>query len=166
MTDTEKGILPENIDVSFLPTEEDYVYMNLEKEKYLTPKANKIIFRIIGMAGILSGTAGLVLRNGNIIETICFLLLITVSLFVISFYDVIRPYLVFKSSSAFFRYNEKDIISKNLSINDKTITVNDELHRISIPKEYIYEVYKSKRTLFIFLDKEEFIYIPLRVLNS
>ena len=72
MNDTEKGILPENIDVSFLPTEEDYVYMNLEKEKYLTPKANKIIFRIIGMAGILSGTAGLVLRNGNIIETICF----------------------------------------------------------------------------------------------
>ncbi len=156
----------EKMNVSFLPTEEDHIYMNLEKEKYMTPKENKIIFLSVGMIGILAGTAGLLLKNESIIESICYLLLIAVGLFVISYYDIIKPFLTYKNSSAFYRYHEKDIISKTVSVDDDTLTVKDELHKISIPKKYIYDVYRGKKTLFIFLDKEEFIYIPLRVLSE
>lgn len=156
----------ENLNVSFLPTEEDYVNMCLERQKYITPKENKIIFLIIGTIGILSGTIGLINRRENILETICFLLLISVGLFVISYYDIIKPFILFGSSSKFYRYHEKDINSKTVCINEETVTVNDEFHKITIPKKYIYEIYKSKKTLFIFLDKEEFIYIPLRVMDD
>ncbi len=155
----------EKLNVSFLPTEEDYVNMCLERQKYITPKENIIIFFITGIIGILSGTAGMINRSSYMSENICWLLLIASGLFVISYYDIIKPFIVYNAASKFYRYHEKDINSKTVNITEDTVTVNDELHKISIPRKNIYDIYEGRKTLFVFLDKEEFIYIPKRVIG-
>ena len=152
--------------VSFLPTESDYVMMCLERQKYLTPKENRVLFPVAGIIDIVCGTLGMILRGESVFEMICWLLLIAAGLLILSYYDVIKPFFIAGSAASYYRYHQKDINSKTICINAESITVSDELHRISVPREYVYKIYQAKKTLFIFLDQEEFIYIPGRVIEE
>ena len=156
----------EQLNVSYLPTLEDHINMTLEKLNMSVPKENKIIFRIIGAIAVMCATAGFIYLNENIIQTICWIILTAAGLFIISYYDITRPYLERSRASRFYNYHKKDICSKTVMIKDGKLIVSDEASKVKIPFDFIYRVRQTKNTVFIFYDEVHFCYIPVRVLSE
>lgn len=151
---------------SFLITEEDFVNMQLSKSKYLIPKENKIILRVMGIIAILCGAAAFINVRGNVYQIICWFLLIVIGLYALSYYDVINPSMIRKNAFDFYRFHQKAIYSKTVEFTDESFTMSDQEYKVCIPKKYIYKIVESKTTVFIFTDRQEFSFIPKRVLSK
>ncbi len=155
-----------DITVSFLITEEDFISMQLSRNKYIIPKENKMIFRITGIISILIGSAAFINIRENIYQIICWFLLIAMGCYVMSYYDVINPYLIKKDSSEFYKRNKKEISSKTVILTENEFSVRDNKHHLKIPLIYICAIAESKTTVLVYTDIEQFCFIPKRVLNE
>ncbi len=156
----------EKLNVSYLPTLEDHINMTLEKLQLSVPKENKIIFRIIGIIAVMCATAGFINLNENIIQTICWIILTAAGLYIISYYDITRPYLERNRALRFYNYHKKDLCSKTIMIKGGLLCVSDERSTVKIPFDFIYRIRQTKNTVFIFYDEAQFCYIPKRVLSE
>jgi len=154
------------ISESFLITQEDFVNMQLEKRSLTVPKENKIIFRISGIIAIACGTAAFINIRDNIYQVICWFILIVIGCYVHSYYDVIDKAILAKNAVDFYKYNQKDISSKNIEFSEEEFKISDESHCMNIPKKYIYKICEEKNTVFVFTDIENFYYIPKRILSG
>lgn len=154
------------IEETFLVTEEDFINMQLSKIKYLTPKENILILRIMGIIAILCGTAAFINVRGNIYQIICWFLLIAIGLFCLSYYDVINPVIIRKQAGKFYHFNQKAINSKTIRLDHQEFSITDEEHTIKLPVQYIYQIAETSSTVLIFFDKEEFGFVPKRILSE
>lgn len=151
---------------SFCITEEDFLQMSVLRAKCITPGPVRMLFRISGVIVTACGVAAFINIRGSLLHTVCWILLIAVGLFVFSYYDVIDPFITQKQAQAFYKYNSDDLISKTVIFNSSGFSIYDEFHKISIPAEYIYKAVEGKNILMIFIDKEEYYFIPKRVLSD
>lgn len=154
------------LETSFLITEDDFINMELTRKKYITPKENKFILRVLGFIAILCGVSAYLFIKGNGYQIICWLLLIVIGLFSMSYYDVINPSMLRKQAKTFYNFNKGAIVSKTVCLTDDMLEIKSDNHRISIPKKYIYKIVESKNTVMFFIDKEEYCFIPLRVFSE
>lgn len=154
------------LETGFLITEEDYVHMALENKKYNTPKENRFIVRILGIIAVFCGICAYFVIRGNIYQLICWLLLVAIGLFGLFYYDVINPSMVRKQAKNFYNFNKNIIESKTVKFYDDEIKIFSENHKLSIPKKYIYRIAESKHTVFIYFDKNEFCFIPVRIFSE
>ena len=129
-------------------------------------KENKIILRIVGIIATVGGAAAFINIRGNIYQTICWFLLIGVGLYVFSYYDVTDPFLTYKQAQAFYRYNSESFNSKTVIFTPTLFSINDDSHKLSVPPEYIHSAVEGKNTLIIFIDNEQYYFIPKRVLSE
>lgn len=154
------------LEESFLITEKDYVNMSAEKNKYLIPKENRIILRILGILAICCGTAAFInIRNG-IYQTVCWVLLIIIGLYVLCYYDIINISMIRKQSAAFYNIYKKSIHSKSVRLYSDKFEIKSEERRLVIPKKYIYKTVEGKNTIIIFIDKNEFCFLPKRIFSE
>ncbi len=154
------------LNVSFLPTIEDYVYMRLERLGLKTSKEIRMFFRIIGIIGFMGGAAGFLNLRENIVQIICWILLMIAGLYMLSYYDIIRPSVERNRAVRFFNYNKRNICSKNIKLENGVLTAADELSSIRLTGESIYSIEETKNNIFIFYDIENFIYIPKRSITE
>lgn len=151
---------------SYLITAEDFVNMQLAKEKYQTPKENSMILRILGVIAVLCGIAAFMNVRNSLYQVICWILLIFIGLAAISYYDIINPYLIQKQAEDFFELNSSEIASKTVIFTEEEFELSEENHKIKIPKNYIYCIAESKNMILIFFDQNEFSFIPKRVFSE
>ena len=151
---------------SYRITEKDFLQMSILRSRYLTPKENKIILRIVGIIATVGGAAAFINIRGNIYQTICWFLLIGVGLYVFSYYDVTDPFLTYKQAQAFYRYNSESFNSKTVIFTPTLFSINDDSHKLSVPPEYSHSAVEGKNTLIIFIDNEQYYFIPKRVLSE
>ena len=138
------------LNVSFLPTIEDYVYMRLERLGLKTSKEIRIFLNL----------------RENIVQIICWILLMIAGLYMLSYYDIIRPSVERNRAVRFFNYNKRNICSKNIKLENGVLTAADELSSIRLTGESIYSIEETKNNIFIFYDIENFIYIPKRSITE
>ena len=151
---------------SYRITEKDFLSMSVLRARYLTPKENKIILRIVGIIAAVCGAAAFINIRGNIYQTVCWFLLIGVGLYVFSYYDVTDPFLTHRQAQAFYRYNSESFNSKTVIFTPSEFSISDEAHKLSVPIKYIYSAVEGKDTLIIFIDTEHYYFIPKRVLSE
>ncbi|MGN1458054.1 MAG: YcxB family protein [Acutalibacteraceae bacterium] len=154
------------LETGFLITEEDFINMSLTRQKYSTPKENRLIMRILGFLAVLCGVAAYIVLRGNIYQIICWLLLITIGLFALFYYDVINPSMIRKQAKKFYNFNKNAITSKTVRFYDDSFQINSDNYKLSVPKKFIYTAVESKTTILIYLDKNEFCFIPKRVFSE
>ena len=80
-----------SIEKCFLVTKEDYVNMTVDKNSYLTPKENKIILRVMGMIAVCCGAAAFVSIRESIYQILCWLILILIGFYALSYYAFRDP---------------------------------------------------------------------------
>ena len=154
------------LETGFLITQEDFVNMSLTKQKYSTPKENRLILRILGFLAVLCGVAAYIVLRGSIYQIICWILLIAIGLFALFYYDVINPSMIRKQAKNFYDFNKNAITSKTVRFYDDAFQISSENYKLSVPKSYIYTAVESKTTILIFLDKNEFCFIPKRAFSE
>lgn len=154
------------LETGFLITKEDFVYMTLDVKKYNTPKENTLIMRILGFIAVCCGVAAYIEIGGNIYQQICWLVLIAIGLFALFYYDVINPSMLRKQAKNYFNFNENSIGSRTVRLYDDFFEINSETYKVSVPKKYIYKIVESKHTILIFLDKNEYCFIPKRIFSD
>ncbi len=154
------------IETGFLITENDFINMTLTRKRYITPKENKVILRVLGFIAVLLGVVAYIFLRGNLYQIICWILLIAIGLFVLFYYDVINPAMIITQSKNFYSLNKKQITSKTVKIYENMFEIVSDRYRASVPKKYIYMIVESKNTIMIFLDKDEFCFIPTRVFSE
>lgn len=151
---------------SFLITEKDYVNMSLERLKYITPTANKIFLTAAGMLAIVTGSSLFIFYRGGIFFIICQLILIVAGLYMVSYSDVINPYITRTAAVKYYRYYQKSIFSKTVIISDDTIKIRDESHSLVLTGDMIFHIAEGKYTIFIYTDPGEFTFIPKRAMSE
>lgn len=154
------------ISESFLITEEDYIRMQLEKRSYQVPPENKILLRILGMLAVFCGAAVMIYVRGEFWQQFCWILLIVIGLYNLSYYDVLDPVMIRNASVRFYRFNQKSISSRTIEMTDETISLVSEDHRLKLPKKYLYRIIETASTVFFLIDRDEFIFLPKRVLSE
>ncbi len=151
----------------FIVTEKDYVNMMNDVNQFRIPKENKIILRILGIIAVCCGTAAFINLRESIYQTICWIILIIIGFYVLSYYDVINPVQIKKQASKFYRYHSKMIKNAvTFQMNDELIHILSETHQLHLPKKYIHQIAECNHTILIFIDKNEFSFIPKRVVND
>lgn len=155
------------IEASFLVTEEDFINMTLSKKKHTTPKENILIMRILGFIAVLCGIGAYAFIGGNLYQIICWILLILIGLFCLFYYDVINPAMIRKQAKNFYSFNKSAISSKTVRFYEngafEMVSAN---YKVSVPKKYIYDISDNDNTIIIFLDKNNYCFIPKRVFTE
>lgn len=154
------------ISESFRITEDDFVCMSAALAKYRCPKMNKIIFRIMGIIAVACGAAAFINIRDTVYHTICWFLLIAIGMYVFSYYDVIDPFLMKSQAQQFYRSKGESLNSKTAVFGEERFELRDEEHTITIPWQFIYSVVEGKDTILVFVDMNEYCFIPKRVLDD
>lgn len=151
----------------FLITKDDYVHMMLDRKKFFTPKENKIILRILGIIAVCSGVAAFINIRESVYQTICWILLILIGFYALSYYDVICPSQIRKNASKFYEANSKFLQNAlTLHVGDELFELTSEMHKVCVPQRYIYKIIEGKNTILVFFDKNEYCFIPKRAVNE
>lgn len=151
---------------SFHITEEDFIGMSLTLAKYRSPKENRMIFRIVGIIAVVCGAVAFINIRDTVYHTICWFLLIAIGLYVFSYYDVINPFLMKSQARQFYSSKGETLNSKTAIFSEDRFELRDEEHTLSLPWKYIYKAVEGKETLMIFVDMNEYCFIPKRVLDD
>lgn len=154
------------LSVDFLPTEDDFINFVLTEKNAKIEKSNKIIFRVIGFIVILCGVAAIFFIGGGLMLNICWILLVAIGLFVISYYDMINPYMIRSSAKNIYNKNKEKFVSKSIEFFDDSIKITSDRYKGVIPFKYIYKIVESKKTVIIYFDLKESVYIPKRVFSD
>ncbi len=156
-----------SIEKCFLVTKEDYVNMTVDKNSYLTPKENKIILRVMGMIAVCCGAAAFVSIRESIYQILCWLILILIGFYALSYYDVIAPVQSEKYAQKYYEYHRKQLESSvTLCVTEELFQTHTAAHQLCLPQKYIYQIIEGKHTILVFIDKNEFCFIPKRVLDD
>ena len=154
------------VEASFLITEEDFVRMSLERKQDSILKDNKIILKAMGLIAVCSGAAAFVIMGGSIYQRICWLILIAIGLYAVSYYDVIVFYMTRKSSVVFYGNNKKSIESQNVRLYEDKFEISSENRKIKVPLKYIYRITEGKNTILVYTDREELFFLPKRIISD
>ncbi len=154
------------IQISFLITKEDYLSMELEKQHWLTPKENKVILCIIGLTALCCGTAAFFGRPGSLYHQFGLLLLILTGFYAISYYDLVKPFLIKKQAERFYEKNHRNIGSQIVRFYEDRFEMTAENRSLHIPYRYLYKIVEGNKILLLFTDKNESVFLPKRVLSE
>ena len=135
----------------YIITEHDYIHTSLAQRRFKTSKADRLIMNILGILAIFIGLYMLIFSGDGIIKTICWILLIAMGLFSVSFYEIIGPSLV--------RYQAKN------EYEDEVKIVSDR-YRGNIPYRYFFQVLDDKKVIIFYLDENDYISIPKRLFTD
>ena len=155
-----------NIEAAFLITEEDFVNMQIAKAKYMVPKENAVILKIMGVIAVFCGIIAFVYIRGSLYQLISWLLLIAVGLYCLFYYDLINPLITKKQAVGFYQFHQRAIGSKLFHLQNEQFSFTDEDHKITVPVDYIFELVETPDTIFIFFDQNEFGFVPKRVFQD
>ena len=154
------------LEESYLITKQDYINMSSDYRRYNTPKENIIILRVLGIIAVCIGIAAFININGSVYQNICWIFLIIIGFYTLSYYDVISPSITRKQAAGFYDVYKGSIHSRTIRFFDDRVELTSEERKLRIPKKYLYKIYVSKDTVMIFTDISEFIFIPKRVLSE
>ncbi len=152
--------------VSFLITENDFLDMSILRSYCTIPRTNKIVLLITGITAVLCGGLAFINIGGNIFQNICWVLLIFIGFYCISYYDVIEPLLMKSQARSFYRYNKEKLGSREFVFGGKYFEMKSDDHKLRIPAEYIFKAVEGKNTVIIFLDNDEYCFISKRILDE
>ena len=141
----------------YIITEHDYIHTSLAQRRFKTSKADRLIMNILGILAIFIGLYMLIFSGDGIIKTICWILLIAMGLFSVSFYEIIGPSLV--------RYQEK-IGSRNIAFYEDEVKIVSDRYRGNIPYRYFFQVLDDKKVIIFYLDENDYISIPKRLFTD
>ena len=99
----------------YIITEHDYIHTSLAQRRFKTSKADRLIMNILGILAIFIGLYMLIFSGDGIIKTICWILLIAMGLFSVSFYEIIGPSLVRYQAKNEYNANKEKIGSRNIA---------------------------------------------------
>ncbi len=154
------------LEESFLITKQDHINMSIDYRRYITPKENIIILRVLGIIAVCIGAAAFINIKGGVYQSICWIVLIVIGFYTLSYYDVISPSITRKQAAHFYDVYKGSIHSKTVRFFDNRVELTSEERKLRIPKKYLYKIYVSKDTVMIFTDISEFLFIPKRVLSE
>ena len=120
----------------YIITEHDYIHTSLAQRRFKTSKSDRLIMNILGILAIFIGLYMLIFSGDGIIKTICWILLIAMGLFSVSFYEIIGPSLVRYQAKNEYNANKEKIGSRNIAFYEDEVKIFyiDENDYISIPK--------------------------------
>ncbi len=154
------------LEETFLITEEDYVNMSLERKKLLIPKKNRMIVLAAGIFALCAGVMGMIFLRNSLYHAFSYIVLILLGMYAISYYDVVDRSLIRKSASDFYTVNQKALHSQTIRIYDSKLEILSENRRLRIPRSFIYQIAEGNTSVIIFLDKNEFIFFPKRIITE
>ena len=162
MSGMEKAFFEE----SFLITKEDLINMNIDREKLSVSKKRKVLLYAAGVAAVCAGVLLLLNFRDSFYHGLCWVMLIVIGLYCISYYEVISPALTRSQSARFYEVFKSSIHSRTVRFYKEKIDFISEERKIRIPIDHIYSIAEGKNTVLIFTDEENFCFVPKRVLDA
>ena len=132
----------------YIITEHDYIHTSLAQRRFKTSKSDRLIMNILGILAIFIGLYMLIFSGDGIIKTICWILLIAMGLFSVSFYEIIGPSLVRYQAKNEYNANKEKIGSRNIAY------------------RYFFQVLDDKKVIIFYLDENDYISIPKRLFTD
>lgn len=158
---------PPILTADYLTTETDYINTYLAQKRYETKTLDKVITRILGSLIFCCGLVMLIFFNdGGIIKTICWILLVVIGLFLISYHDVIVLAMVRNRAKNEYRANKEKFQTRNIAFFEDRAEIRSERYNGNIPYKYIYKILEDKNVIIIFIDNNDFHAVPKRIFSE
>lgn len=150
----------------YLTTEHDHIHTYIAMQKLEISKGDRIIMCALGILAIFIGLYMLIFSSGGIIKHICWILLVAMGLFSISFYEVISPSLARIRARNEYNANKDKFVSKNIAFYEDEVKIVSDRYKGNIPYKYFFKVFEDKKVIIFYLDKNDYISIPKRLFTD
>ncbi len=150
----------------YLTTEYDYIYTNLAQLKHETKTLDKVIMIVLGLTAICCGVFTLIFVGGGFLKNVCWVLLIVIGLFLVSFHDVINPSMTRTKAKKVFNANKDKFVSRNVMFYEDSVEILSDRYKGNIPYKYLYYVLEDKNVIVLYLDKNDYISVPKRLFSE
>ena len=150
----------------YIITEHDYIHTSLAQRRFKTSKSDRLIMNILGILAIFIGLYMLIFSGDGIIKTICWIMLIAMGLFSVSFYEIIGPSLVRYQAKNEYNANKEKIGSRNIAFYEDEVKIVSDRYRGNIPYRYFFQVLDDKKVIIFYLDENDYISIPKRLFTD
>lgn len=151
---------------NYITTESDHIYTYMTQLRYETKVYEKVIMLILGLIAICCGVFTLIFVGGGFMKNICWVLLILIGLFLISFHDMINPSMTRTRAKKEYVANKDKFVSRNISFFEDHVKITSDRYKGNIPYKYLFYVLEDKNVIIFYLDKNDYISIPKRVFSD
>ncbi len=151
---------------SFLMTKEDYIDYSQEKSRMMTPKINMILLRIFGILAVCGGVIAMIYGSSEFWIKASFILLILIGFYLLSYYEVIVPVMVRNRAVRIYEFYQRSMVSQTIRLYADRIEVMSEDRKLRLMKKKIYGIREGKNSWILFYDRENFCYVPKRILDE
>lgn len=150
----------------YITTENDHIYTYLAQQKHETSKFDRAIMGILGIIIIFLGLYMLIFIGGDFIKNICWVLLVAIGLFLVSFHEVINPSLTRVRAKNDYNANREKFASKSIAFYESEVKIVSDRYKGNIPYKYFFQVLEDKKVIIFYLDKNDYISIPKRLFTD
>lgn len=150
----------------YITTEHDYIYTYLAQQKYETSKVDRAIMGILGIIIIFLGLYMLIFIGGSFVKTVCWLLLVAIGLFLVSFHEIINPSLTRIRAKNEYNVNKDKFSSRSIIFYEEEVKIVSDRYKGNIPYKYFFRILEDKKVIILYLDKNDYISIPKRLFTD
>lgn len=150
----------------YITTEHDYIHTYIAQQRFEISKGDRIIMSTLGILAIFIGLYMLIFVRGGLIKHICWILLVAMGLFSVSFYEVISPSWARIRAKNEYNAHKDKFVSKNIAFYENEVKIVSDRYRGNIPYRYFFQVLEDKKVIIFYLDKNDYISIPKRLFTD
>ncbi len=150
----------------YLTTEYDYIYTDMAQLKYETKTLDRVIMTVLGLTAVFCGIFTLIFVGGGFIKNFCWVLLIVIGLFLVSYHDVINPSMTRSKAKKIYNANKDKFVSRNVMFYEDSVKILSDRYKGNIPYKCLYYVLEDKNVIILYFDKNDFISVPKRLFSE
>lgn len=150
----------------YITTEHDYIHTYLSRQRLEISKGDRIILSLLGILAVFIGLYMLIFVGGSFVKNICWILLIAMGLFSVSFYEIINPSLARIRAKNEYNANKDKFASMSIAFYEDEVKISSNRYKGNIPYRYFFQVIEDKKVIILYLDKNDYISIPKRLFND
>lgn len=150
----------------YLTTEPDHIHTYMAQLSYETKTSDKVIMQLLGLLAICCGVVTLIFVGGSFIKNVCWVLLIVIGLFLVSFHDVVNPSMTRTKAKKEYIANKDKFVSRNISFFEDYVQITSDRYKGNIPYKYLFYALEDKNVIILYLDKNDYISIPKRAFSD
>lgn len=154
------------LSVNYLTTEQDHINTRMAQLRDEARLSDRVIMQILGIIAICCGVAALIFVGGGFFKNFCWVLLIVIGLFLISFHEVINPAITRSRAKREYASNKDKFVSIGILFYEDRVEIESDRYRGNIPYRYLFKVVEDKNVIILYLDKNDYISIPLRIIAN